>query len=185
MNSCSKSLPTSTLLDYWFGEAAADEAAVEEHLMGCRYCSSRLRSLVQLGDGIRQAARAGLVHAVLSPAFVEQLRADGLRLREYRLQPGGSVACTITPDDDLVVSHLHAPLRDVQRLDLVLEDLATGTSLRMTELAFDPAQPELVVVPNAAALRALDKSTHRMRLLAVHGDSERELGAYTFHHSRS
>jgi len=185
MNACARQLPTSTLLDYWFGEAVADEAAVEEHLMACRFCSSRLRALVQLGDGIRQATRGGLVHAVLSPAFVEKLRADGLRLREYRLQPGGSVACTITPEDDLVVSRLQAALRDVQRLDMIFEDLTTGTSLRLTDLAFDPAQEELVVVPNAAALRALQQSTHRMRLLAVHGESERELGDYTFHHSRS
>ena len=185
MSPCTERTPTSTLLDYWFGEAPADEAAVEEHLMGCRYCSSRLRALVQLGDGIRQTARAGRVHAVLSPAFVEELRADGLRLREYRLQPGGSVACTVTPEDDLVVSHLHAPLHGVQRLDLVLEDLATGTSLRMPDLAFDPSQDEVAIAPNTAALRALQASTHRMRLIAVHGDSERELGAYTFHHSRS
>lgn len=185
MNGCTRRIPTSTLLDYWFGEAAADEAAVEEHLMGCRYCSSRLRALAQVGDGIRHAARAGQVHAVLSPAFVEQLRADGLRLREYRLQPGGSVACTVAPDDDLVISHLHASLRDVQRLDLVLEDLTTGMTLRMPDLAFDPAQDEVTIAPNTAALRALEASTHRMRLLAVQGDSERELGAYTFHHSRS
>ncbi len=185
MNSCAKRIPASGLLDYWFGEAVADEAAIEEHLLGCGHCSARLRALAQLGDGIRQAVRAGQVHAVLSPAFVERLRADGLRLREYRLQPGGSVACTVAQDDDLVISHLHAPLHGVPRLDLVLEDLTTGMSQRMQDVAFDPAQDEVAIAPNTAALRGLEASTHRMRLLAVHGDSERELGAYTFHHARS
>src|SRR5262249_26067371 len=156
---CTRALPTSTLLDYWFGEAPADEAGVEEHLMGCRYCSARLRALVQLGDGIRHAARAGQVHAVLSPAFVDELRADGLRLREYRLQPGGSVACRVGSAADLVISPLHATLRDVRRLDLVLEDLTAGTSLRMTDLAFDPTQDEIAIAPNTAALRALEAST--------------------------
>jgi hypothetical protein len=181
---CIRAIPTSALLAYWMGENVAEEAALEEHLMGCPLCSARLEALVQVGQGIRHATRAGNFHGVLSAAFIETLREDGLRVREYRLQPNTSVACTVTPDDDLVVSYLNAPLRDVQRLDLVFEDLVAGHALRMTDVAFDPAAGEVVLAPNTTALRAFETGPRRARLIAVNDGVERELGSYTFDHSR-
>ncbi len=181
---CIKASPTSALLAYWLGESVAEEAAVEEHLMACPHCSARLQSLVRLGRGIRRATRAGNIHGVLSASFVDELRDDGLRVREYRLQPGASVACTVTPDDDLVVSYLSAPLRDVQRLDLVFEDPGSGHELRMADVAFDPEAGEVVLAPSTAALRVFDTGPRRARLLAVHDGEEREIGCYTFNHTR-
>jgi hypothetical protein len=182
---CIRALPTSALLGYWLGENVAEEAALEEHLMGCAHCTARLESLVRLGQGIRAATRAGHVHGVLSAAFVDALRRDGLRVREYRVPAGGSVACTVTPDDDLVVSYLGASLQDVQRLDLVFEDLPSGTAMRMTDVAFDPAAAEVVLAPNVAMLRQFDTGVRRARLIAVQDGAERELGTYTFDHARS
>jgi hypothetical protein len=181
---CIRAIPTSALLAYWMGENVAEEATVEEHLMGCAHCSARLESLVRVGQGIRRATRSGNIHGVLSAAFVEALRKDGLRVREYRLQPGSSVACTVTPDDDLVVSYLCAPLRDVQRLDLVFEDLVAGDALRLTDVAFDPAADEIAMASNTATLRAFDTGPRRARLIAVQDGVERELGSYTFNHTR-
>lgn len=34
-----------------------------------------------------------------------------MRVREYRLQPGGSLNCIVAPEDDFVIAHVHAPLR--------------------------------------------------------------------------
>lgn len=181
---CIRSIPVSALLGYWLGESVAEEAALEEHLMGCEHCSARLQSLVRVGRGIRAVTRSGNFHGVLSASFVEALRRDGLRVREYRMAPGGSVACTVAPDDDLVVSYLRAPLGDVQRLDLVFEDLPAGTVLRMTDVAFDPAAEELVLAPHIAMLRGFDTGVRRARLIAVQDGAERELGAYTFDHRR-
>lgn len=181
---CIRAIPTSALLGYWLGENVAEESAVEEHLMGCAHCSARLESLVRVGRGIRAATCAGHLHGVFSASFVEALREDGLRIREYRMAPGGSVACTVTPEDDLVVSYLRAPLRGVQRLDLVFEDLPTATELRMTDVAFDPAAEELVLAPNIAMLRSFDTGPRRARLIAVENGAERELGSYTFNHTR-
>jgi hypothetical protein len=181
---CIRAIPTSALLSYWMGENVAEEAALEEHLMACTHCSARLEALVRLGRGIRGATRSGNFHGVLCAAFVETLRQDGLRVREYRLAPNTRVACTVTPDDDLVVSYLSAPLRDVERLDLVFEDLVAGHALRMTDVAFDPAAEEVVLAPNTTALRALDTGPRRARLIAVQDGVERELGSYTFDHTR-
>lgn len=181
---CIRAIPTSALLAYWLGESVAEEAAIEEHLMGCPHCSARLDSLVRAGRGIRQATRAGRIHGVLSASFVQTLREDGLRVREYRLQPGTSVPCTVTPEDDFVVSCLGASLGDVQRLDLVFEDLVAGHALRMTDVAFDPAADHVVLAPNTAALRAYQTGPRRARLIAVQDGVERELGSYTFDHTR-
>ncbi len=170
---CIRAIPTSALLGYWLGENVAEESAVEEHLMGCEHCSSRLAALVRVGSAVRAATRAGNLHGVFSAAFVDALRRDGMRIREYRMEPGGSVACTVTPDDDLVVSYLRAPLGGVQRLDLVFEDPPTGTELRMTDVAFDPAAEELVLAPNIAMLRNFDTGVRRARLIAVQDGAER------------
>ena len=181
---CTSPIATSAMLAYWFAEDVATEALAEEHLMGCAHCSARLEKLLQLGDGIRQAIRDGKFHGVFSNAFLGHLRANGVRVREYHLQAGGSVACTIAPDDDLVVSHLRAPLADVQRLDLVFLDLASGQELRMADVAFDPAAEEIVLAPNSHALRALGSASQQLRLMAVTDGSEREIGRYTFNHYR-
>jgi hypothetical protein len=181
---CIRAIPTSGLLDYWLGDDVAAEAAVEEHLMGCVHCSARLEALVRVARGIRRATRAGHFHGVLSASFVAALRGDGLRVREYHLPANGSVACTVTPDDDLVVSHLRAPLRDVQRLDLVFEDLPSGTELRMSDVPFDPAADAVVLAPDVAMLREFDTGLRRARLIAVQDGAERELGSYTFDHTR-
>jgi len=173
------------LAAYWLGELDATDAAdIETHVFGCDHCSGRLQNLVRLGAGIRQATVAGALHAVLSPDFVRRMQDDGLRVREYRLQPGTSVACTIAPDDDLVVSHLQAALADVERLDLVFEDPDAGTQLRMQDLAFDRAADGVVLASNTRYLRQLDTATRRVRLLAVQEGGDRELGTYTFNHSR-
>lgn len=152
--------------------------------MGCAHCSARLESLLRVGQGIRRATRAGNFNGVLSASFVDALRDDGLRVREYRMPAGGSVACTVTPDDDLVVAHLDVSLREVQRLDLVFEDLPSGNAMRMNDVAFDPAADGIVLASSLAMLREFDTGMRRARLIAVQDGAERELGTYTFNHTR-
>ena len=154
---CSIDFPTVTLVGYWLGELDGPvEAQFEEHFFACAQCSERLRSIAQLGKEVRSATRDGNLHAVITAPFITRLQETGVRVREYRLQPGGSVMCTVTPQDDLVVAHLHAPLRHVQRLDLVLRDITAGTSQRMNDVAFDPNADEVVLVPNVTQLRQID-----------------------------
>jgi hypothetical protein len=181
---CTAPPPVTALLAYWLGELeGAREAELEEHLFGCETCSAYLREIVQLGEGIQRVTRAGGVHAVLTAEFVRRLQASGLRVREYRLQPGGSVNCTVAPEDDLVIAHLHARLKDVQRLDLVLEDETSGARWRAEDVAFDPAAGEVVMATKMTELRQLGSATLRAQLLAVERENERVIGEYTFNHS--
>lgn len=181
---CTAPTPVATLVGYWLGELDGErEAELEGHLLGCDDCSAQLRELLRLGEGIKQATRAGSAHAVLPAAFIQRLQASGLRVREYRLRPGGSVNCTVIPEDDLVIAHLHAPLTDVQRLDLLFDDVTSGARWRVEDVAFDPAADEVVLASNMAELRRLPVTTQRVRLLAVERATERVIADYTFHHS--
>jgi hypothetical protein len=175
----------SEWLAWWLGELQEhDEARLDEHLLACAACSGVLRELVEIGVAIRAQSLRGGFSAVLPPSYIQRLKAAGLRVREYDLEPGGSVACTVTSDDDLVVSYLHVPLRGVGRLDLLMHDPTVGT-LRLVDIAFDPASGGVAVVPDIAHLRTLGVSQHRMQLVAVDGAGERMLAEYTFDHAPS
>ena len=173
------------LLEYWLGELdSAHELRLDEHLLACSACSERLHTIVDLGAAIRGELLRGNFGFVLPAAFIRRIKEAGLSVREYNLEPGGSVNCTVTPDDDLVVAHLHAPLRDVRRLDLVIHDPTAGT-LRASDVAFDPEADSLTWVPSVSYLRTLGNSQPRVRLVAVEGVDERVIADYTFNHSPS
>ena len=181
---CTSPTPVTALLAYWLAELESPrEVELEEHLFGCGSCSARLRQLLQLSNGIQRVTRAGSVHAVVTPEFIRRLQESGMRVREYSLQPGGSVNCTVTPEDDLVIAHLHAPLGDVNRLDLLLHDETSSVRWRAEDVAFDPAAAEVVMVPSVLKLRLLGVATQRVQLLAMGGGNERVIGEYTFNHS--
>jgi hypothetical protein len=182
--SCHATYPAQTLTAYWLGELDGPaEAELEEHLFGCAACTERLYTVAQLGEGVRRVMREGNVRAILTVPFVKHLRTLGLRVREYRVQAGGSVECTVTPHDDLVLAHLRAPLHDVQRLDLIVHDVSHDTSVRVEDVAFDSSADEVVMLPNTEHLRHVAFATLRVRLLAVEPGPERVIGEYTFNHS--
>lgn len=176
---------TQELLAYWLGELdGARESAIEEHLFGCASCPATLGFVADLGAGVRCVLLGGELTGVLPAAFVERLKAAGVRVREYRLEPGGSVDCTITRDDDLVVASMRAPLEGVGRLDVLIDDSVLG-KLRLTDVAFDARDGGIVTLPSAAFLRTLDSARQHVRLVAVDGVQERVLADYTFNHYRS
>jgi len=176
--------PTADLLAYWLGELDENAAAlVEEHLFGCADCSAELEEILRIGDAVRGQLRNGGVGTVVSAAFVRRLQADGLRIREYTLRPGESVHCTVAPEDDLVISYLHAPLEGVRQLDLVFADADGSSPHRSAHIPFDAAAGVVAVVPPMALLRSLGHARKRMQLLAVAHDAERLVAEYTFDHA--
>jgi Putative zinc-finger len=178
--SCSTS--TQDLLAYWLGELGeADESRLDEHLLACADCSERLRTIVDLGAAIRSDLLSGDFGFVLPAAFIRRIQDAGLRVREYDLEPGDSVNCTVTPGDDLVVAHMRAPLHGVSRLDMIVRDDTIGT-LRVSDLAFDPKAQSVTMVPSVTYLRTLRHAQQRVRLVAVEGVEERVIADYTFNH---
>lgn len=183
MSECASPLDFAELVEYWLGELPTErEQALEEHFFACAHCGARLEALAALGADVRKAFVAGALRAVISPAFLARLMAEGLRVREYRLAPGGSVNCTIAASDDFVVSRLAAPLAGVKRLD-VYSSIEGGPAKVFHDVPFDPAAEELLVLPAAAPLKKMPAHVQRMRLVAVDEAGERTIGEYTFNHS--
>jgi hypothetical protein len=120
---------------------------------------------------------------VVDDAFVRRLVEQGVRVREYRLPHNGSVDCTVTPDDDVVVARLEAPLGGVARLDMVEMDADGKGRTRLQDIPFRADSGGVVVVSRTDELRALPASTTRMRLLAVDATGERVIGEYIFRHT--
>jgi hypothetical protein len=180
---CPAPLGDDVLLDWWAGELdRVERRRLETHLLSCEACAARATATARLVLGARELVRRGEVPAVLLAPVVERLRREGRRVREYRVAPGGSVRCTVAPDDDVVVSRLSADLRGVVRVDLVSR-IDEGAEHRLADLPFDAAAGELVWAPPADALRARPASVERLRLVAVAPGEERVLGEYTFDHT--
>jgi hypothetical protein len=180
---CATPLTDEALLAWWAGELPLPEQErLEEHLLSCDDCSRRGHTLAAVAQGVQGLVRAGELPAVVLPAVVERWRSEGRRIREYRVRPGGGVQCTVSPDDDVVLSRLRAELGGVGRLDLVIR-VDDGPEERLSDLPFDSTADELIFAPSAVALRAMPAHVQRMRLLAVEEEDERVLGEYTFHHT--
>lgn len=186
-NACTRPIDREVLEAYWLGELEpAESAAIEEHWFGCAICAQRLQQFADLASGVRTALGRGLLQAVVTPAFVEELKRRGMRVREYRVGPGQRVACTIAAEDDAVVGRMAAPLAGVGCVDLLQAvDLGGGRVEhgRAHDVPYDPASGEVVSMPAAAALRAMPAHTVHVRLVAVDGGAERLLGEYTFVHT--
>lgn len=183
---CPTPLALSLLTDYWLADLSpAEEAAVEEHLLACDECSRGMRGVVDLAGGIRVVARRGTLRVVVTEAFLDRLAREGLRVREYRVAPGGRVACTVTADDDVVVGRLTAPLAGVGRVDLALCDAEGREQQRWPDIPVNPSEGEVVFTAPIDVLRTLPASVRRYRLIAVEAGGERLLGEYTFVHTPS
>jgi len=176
--------PWDTLVDYWLGDTdAATTDRIDAHLLQCDDCGAGFDEVVALARGVRNAFAQGAVPSVLTPAFVERLKAAGRRVREYSVPHNGAVVCSVASEDDLLVSRLHAPLDGVTRLDAVLTlSFMPGHEQRLSDVPFDAASGEVVFAPRLQAVRQQPTHDYVVRLLAVDGAAERELGRYTFHH---
>lgn len=182
---CNDPIDFDTLVAYWLGEVPEKrEEALEEHLFGCAHCTRQMEWLVALAAGVRTAVKDGKVTMVVVESFVEAMRQAGLRLREYRVDAGGSVNCTIRADDDAVISRLRAPLAGVQRVDFVRARSGVA-EVRVADVPFDAATGEVVVIPSAAWLKTMGAFKMQMRLIAVGEAGETQIGEYTFDHSLS
>ena len=183
---CAAPLDPMVLADYWLGALSeADEATVEAHLLTCDVCGDALREVIAMADALRQVAGSGLLRMVVTDAFVQQARVDGRVVRESAASPGQGVACTVSADDDLLVSRLAVDLAQAARVDLVMLD-GTGRELaRRRDLPVRREAQTLLLQEPMAFAKASPTMTMVMRLLAVDGDVERPLGEYVFNHTRT
>src|SRR5215475_4261065 len=134
---CSSPIDVTVLADYWLAALRdSDEEAVEEHLFECDKCGERLRELIALAEGVRELARSGSLRMIVSEAFLKSAAEDGLRIRQYAAAAGGSVECTVTAKDDILIGRLAANLSDVRRIDLCICNDAGLEQRRLRDIPF-------------------------------------------------
>jgi len=184
---CARPIDTAVLADYWLGVLAApEEESVEEHLLDCDQCGARLRDAIELVDGVRRLARSGATQMVVSDAFLRRAAEAGLRIREYSVAPGGSVPCTVTEDDDLVIGRLVADVTGSSRVDLSLCDERGVEVSRLQDIPVRAGSGRVNWQPSSTFMKAAPSMTVIARLVAFDdAGAERLLGEYTFHHTRS
>jgi putative zinc finger protein len=185
--SCTNPLDAGRLSDYWLGALTADEeAAVEEHFLGCDDCSSALNEVIALAAGLRKLAGDGSLTMIVSPEFLRGAAENGKRVREYRAASGETVHCTVTPEDDFLIGRLAADLRGASRIDLSLCDERGIEMLRLPDIPFDPPSGAVVWQQSITYSKAAPSGLIVARLLSVEEPaSERLLGEYTFQHTRT
>jgi hypothetical protein len=123
---------------------------------------------------------------VVSDAFLQRAAENGSRVREYAPPPGGSVNCTVTADDDLVVGRLAADLRWSTRLDLCVCDERGVEQSRLLDIPYQPGAASVVWHESVTFMKAAPTMTLVARLVTFDDAGvERLVGEYTFHHTRS
>ena len=185
--SCRNPIDAAVLADYWLGVLAGpEEESVEEHLLECDQCGARLVDVITLADGVRRLARGGTVQMVVSDAFLRRAAADGLHIREYSVTPGGSVLCTVTEDDDLVIGRLAVDVTGSSRVDLCLCDERRVERERVQDIPVRRGSSSVNWQPSSTFMKSSPSMTMVVRLVAFDdAGAERLLGEYTFHHTRS
>ena len=129
---------------------------------------------------------SGFAHVVISDRFVTHARESGLRIREYAPRAGEGIQCTVAADDDLLVARLAVDLTVASRVDLSWCDRRGVEQQRMADIPIRPDAGTVILQQSIAWAKASPSATMIARLLAVDDNgSERLLGEYTFHHTRT
>ncbi len=184
---CTNPIDVTLLADYWLAALPeAEEEAVEEHLFQCDECGERLREVIALAHGLRNLARDGSLRMVVSDAFLRRAAEEGLRVRQYAPPRGGSVQCTVTAEDDILIGRLAADLKGAERVDLSICDERGAEQLRLRDLPVNPEAGSVTYQESIIFLKAAPTSKLIIRLLNVdEAGHEQLLGEYTFNHTRS
>jgi hypothetical protein len=184
---CVSPIDAAVLADYWLASLpASEEESVEEHLLDCDQCGARLREVIALAEGVRRLAREGSLLMIVSDAFLKSAAAEGLRIREYSPPSGGSIECTVTVDDDLLVGRLTANLSEAKQVDLSICDERGVERLRMQDIPFRSGAGSVAFQQSIMYAKASPSEKMIARLLSFdETGTEHLLGEYTFNHTRT
>ena len=187
MNDGPHPIDAASLADYWLGVLPGEEeSAVEEHLLGCDECSTRLRETIALAEGVRRLAGEGSLRMIVTDEFVRRAAEHGLNVRQYAPPPGGSVACTVTARDDLLISRLAADLGTAERVDLSLCDEHGVEHLRLRDIPASAAAGGVIYQESITFAKELPTTKVIARLVGFDASGDTHLlGEYTFNHTRT
>jgi hypothetical protein len=155
-------------------------------LFECDHCGHRLRQVIVLADGIRKLAREGSLRMVVSDVFLQRAAESGLAVREYRIPAGGSVECTVTAEDDILIGRVAANLSGAKRVDMCICNENGIEQLRLPDIPVHSGRSSVAFQESITFLKSAPSMTMVMRLVGFDEmGSEQVLGEYTFNHTRS
>ncbi|AMY06998.1 putative transmembrane transcriptional regulator (anti-sigma factor) [Luteitalea pratensis] len=173
------------LTDYAAGElAAADAAAIEEHLFACADCGARAAEFDAVVRAIPPALRSADVGGFVTDDVLNRLAREGVRVRTFALSPGAIVPCAVWADDELMVLRLRGDFGSAT--EFTLSERAAGTELvRVSGQIVPSADGEVIYTLPAKSIRHLPVVNVEILLTAVDAGKEREVGSYTLVHGGS
>lgn len=185
--SCLTPIDAAVLADYWLAALAkVEEESVEEHLFVCDECGTRLREVIALAEEVRTLAREGSLIMIVSDAFLQRAAEQGLHVRQYAPPRSGSIECTVTAEDDLLIGRLTADLSGATQVDLSFCDRERVERHRLPDIPFHPDAGAVTFQQSISYAKAAPSETMIARLLALdEAGGERLLGEYTFNHTRT
>jgi hypothetical protein len=163
----------------------ADEAettAVEEHVLACSACATKLERLLRIGDAARELVRTGGVAFPVTTSLAERLRAEGLVSRSYRLATGAVVPCSVSATDIYALTTLEADLAGVTRATLIVTLPAGAGKVDMVDVPFDAVRGTVSYVFRSSTIRKVPSGPITLELYA-NDPGERLLGRYFLEHT--
>jgi hypothetical protein len=177
-------LSIGELSDYWTSDASPEDVEqIESHVFACAACTELLAEADRLRRSIGAVARTGGFQAFITDSLVNQLARDGVRVRSYVMDAGGSVQCAVWDDDEVLVTRLRADFSGVTAIDAELR-LESGEEWgRASDVPVSEGSHEVIMALPAELVRRAPEVPIRLSLRssgASPGDAP--LAEYTFDH---
>ena len=174
------------LADWWVGDLAPSRAdGLEEHLLACETCARRAERTVELARALGEAVRSGAVGVISTPALLDKLERDGVRVRRYRIAPGQVVPCSVWPEDEVMATVLDVSaalaVEGTSRLDLVAR-FGGEAPFRQEDVPIDHASGTLTWLTPASSGRNLPSTRISLQVVRVTGRDEVIAGEYALAH---
>jgi len=179
---CASPIADERLIDYWTCDLpAADASSIEEHMFSCAECSARLDWVASVAGGVATLARQGRISGIISRALLNRLQRDGVRVRQFTLDPGETVPCAAFPGDDVVVTSLNANLAGVRAVSLRVTGPGDAPVGAIDDIPVPAAATGLLWATPGAFVRSMP--SQQLRLTLRSADDAGVLGEYILEHT--
>jgi hypothetical protein len=181
---CAAPVADERLIDYWADDLpAGDASTLEEHLMSCADCSARLEAVASVGGGVAALARQGRISGIISRTMLNRLQRDGIRVRQYTLDPGETVPCAAFPGDDVVVTAMNANLAGRRTVSLTVTGPGGVPFGTMNDVPVPESAGGILWATPAAFVRSMPSQQLHLTLRAA--DGAELIAEYRLDHSQS